>query len=187
MIRRLRGSVIEVEYLSVVVDVGGMGYQVYMPKTDEVTLEHEVVLYTHLAVRENAMDLYGFLTEEELHTFELLLALPKIGPKSALQILSQADVATLKKAVHEGDATYLTKMSGIGKKTAEKIVAGLTDKLGVADVPLREGGQSDADVIDALITLGYTQKEAREAVQQLSPDLPDTNARIKEALQRLGK
>ena len=187
MIRRLKGTVIETSYLWVVVDVGGVGYLVYVPGIDSISQESEVELYTHLAVRENAMDLYGFLDPEELSMFELLLTLPKVGPKSAMQIMSQADVALLRKAALGDDASYLMKMSGIGKKTAEKIVVGLKDKLGGDDMPLKEGERGDGDVVDALITLGYTQKEARDAMQKLSPDLNDTNTRIKEALKLLGK
>ena len=145
------------------------------------------MLHTHLAVRENALDLYGFRTTEELEMFELLIELPGIGPKSALQIMSQADVPLLRKAALSGDAGYLSKISGIGKKSAEKIVTGLRDKLGASDIGMADYSQIDHDVIDALITLGYSQKDSRDALQKMSADVVDTNARIKAALKLLGR
>ena len=187
MIRRLTGNVIEISPPSIVVNVGGVGYVVFVTHTHEISAEQDISLHTHLAVRENAMDLYGFLTGEELSMFELLLGLQKIGPKSAMQIMSQAGVPLLRKAALGDDADYLTKMSGIGKKTAEKIVAGLRSKLDEEDIPLKRGDQGDGDVIDALVTLGYSSKEARDTVGKLSPDLDTTNVRIKEALKLLGK
>lgn len=188
MIRRLSGTVVEADTLSVVLDVSGVGYHVSVPgMSPDFAIGSEVTLHTHLAVRETAMDLYGFRTQDELDMFELLLTIQKVGPKSAMQIMSQADVALLRKAVLSADATYLTKMSGIGKKTAENIVAGLKDKLGGEVAPLAEGEQGDGDVIDALITLGYSQREARDTIQKLSPELENTNDRIKEALKLLAK
>mgnify|MGYP001561648285 FL=1 len=138
------------------------------------------MFHTHLAVRENAHDLYGFLTKEELEFFELLIELPKIGPKSALQILTQADVNLLRKAVRNEDPGYLSKLSGIGKKSAEKIVSGLKDKLEAqefddADFAGKEGRATGhmPDTVDALIALGYPQMEARRIVLKISTDNPD--------------
>ena len=128
MIRKISGQITWVEATRVVVEVGGLGYMVHTNcpvKTGK--LNQEVTFYTHLAVRENALDLYGFSSPDELEMFELLLTLNKIGPKLALQIMVQADLAVLKKAITTEDAPYLTKLSGIGKKTAENIVAGLKD------------------------------------------------------------
>lgn len=192
MIRQVRGIIEEKDALSVVVSVGAgggsIGYLVSVPNTSVITVGEEVVLHTHLAVRETAMDLYGFLTRDELEMFELLLGVPKIGPKSALQILSQADVALLKTAALSDDASHLTKMSGIGKKTAEKIVVELRNKLDdEAPELVGAGGGVDGDVIDALVTLGYSQKEAREAIVKIDPEHTDANARIREALKLLSK
>lgn len=186
MITRLRGEVIEVEPLHVVLDVGGVGYRVWVPSVSGVALGSTVLLYTHLAVRENAHDLYGFTTREALTMFEHLIKLPKIGPKTALQILSQADIATIRKAVQTADPVYLSKMSGIGKKSAEKIVAGLTDIFG-EEVYAGETGtnERDADILDALMTLGYSQRDALQAVQKIPADIVDTNARIKYALKTI--
>ncbi len=189
MIARIRGKVVEVGLLSVVLDVQGVGYLIAVPSGAHYSTGAEATLYTHLAVRENALDLYGFTTNEELRMFNELIKLPKIGPKTALQILSQASIETLQKAVHMDDPTYLSKMSGIGKKSAEKIVAGLKDALGEdmlgthdSDTP----SQIDSDVVDALISLGYSQRDALQAVQKIPKDITDTNARIKQALKYVG-
>lgn len=188
MIRCIRGTVLSAGTASVTVDVHGVGYLVHTPNPlSRFALGEPAVLHTHLAVRENALDLYGFPATEELEMFELLITLPGIGPKSALQIMSQADVALLRKAALAGDASYLSKISGIGKKSAEKIVAGLRDKLGSEDVVMAEYPESDHDVIDALITLGYSQRESRDVLGKLPPDLADTNARIKAALKLLSR
>ncbi|MAZ30050.1 Holliday junction branch migration protein RuvA, partial [bacterium] len=129
-------------------------------------------------------------TRDELEIFELLLGLPKVGPKSALQILAQADIALLKDAVAQEDPTYLTKMSGIGKKTAEKIVHELKDVFaergfsGAAVVAGVSAGWQQ-ETIDALVALGYPQKAAREAVQALPEDITDTNTALTTALRNL--
>lgn len=197
MIRRINGTVIEVHPTRVVVDVHGIGYEVHTTAKASHSLGEQAELYTHLAVRENSQDLYGFASSEELSFFELLLSLPKIGPKSALQILSQADTTLLQSAIISQDATHLSKMSGISKKTAEKIVLGLKDsfdqtlyslkgvqKLGTASQP-----SFTADAIDALITLGYSQNDAREAIQQLvkgHPEIKSVHEAVKEALRIIG-
>lgn len=188
MIRHIHGTILEQNLLSVVIDVQGIGYLIRTPSALDTHVPGDTLsLYTYLAVRENALDLYGFLTKEELEMFELLIALPKIGPKSAMQIMSQADVTLLRKAALSGDATYLSKISGIGRKSAEKIVIGLRDKLGAEDLLPGEHMEGDHDVVDALITLGYSQKEARDVLQKLDPELTDTNERIKAALKMLGR
>lgn len=188
MIRSISGTLLAAHPFSAVVDVGGVGYLVHTPSAlDTLSKDAQISFHTHLAVRETALDLYGFLTEDELEMFELLIDLPKIGPKSAMAIMSQADVALLRKAALEGDASYLSKISGIGKKSAEKIVIGLRDKFGAED--LLPGGthEGDSDVLDALLTLGYSQKESRDALAKLQPELTETNDRIKAALKLLGR
>lgn len=199
MIRQVTGQVVEVEKQKVVVEVNGLGYLIYTNNTDVAIRQTDVVtFYTHLAVRETALDLYGFTTKEELEVFELLLTLPKIGPKSALQILGQADISLLQKAVTSQDSAYLTKMSGIGKKSAEKIVLGLKDKLanfGNAGDTMAEdisfNGQAHAvDTIDALISLGYPPPDARRIVIEIieaNPTLSSSSEAIKIALRQLGK
>lgn len=188
MIRRISGVVASKGTFAVVVDVQGVGYLIHTPSPiDNLDFGSTIVFHTYLAVRENALDLYGFLTTDELEMFMLLIDLPKIGPKSAMLIMSQADVALLRKAALSGDSLYLSKISGIGKKSAEKIVIGLRDKFGASDLLPSDAPQGDHDVVDALITLGYSQKESREALGRIDPELADTNDRIKAALKLLGR
>ncbi len=193
MIRKISGALVDVDTSSVILDVQGVGYHIYVSKSPaKHTIGSPYSLYTHLAVRENALDLYGFSTRDELDVFELLLTLPKIGPKSALQIMSQADIELLKRAVSTEDATYLSKMSGMGKKTAEKIVSGLKDKLdGYGVLPTTSGSTLEpnahyvSDAIDALVALGYPQSDARRAVQQLPLTVLTANEAVREALKTL--
>ncbi len=184
MIAKLVGEVSDERAGQIVLMVGGVGYLVAVTDGTAHKLGTSISLNTYLAVRENALDLYGFQTLDELSMFEALIELPKIGPKTAMQILSQADLETLKKAVRTDDPVYLTKMSGIGKKSAEKIVAGLKDVLEESGLAHEHShtNQSDSDVIDALLALGYSERDARTAIQKLPADITDTNARIKHAL-----
>lgn len=191
MIRQLRGILLESGELEVVIDVGGVGYHIHTPDTAIFFVGSEARFHTHLAVRETAMDLYGFAEMESLRVFELLLTLPKIGPKSALQILAQADVSLLREAVNKNDAGYLSKLSGIGKKSAEKIVVGLRDKLGSSDndVSVSEIAHA-ADTIDALIALGYAPQDARRVFIEITTtntSLSSSAEVIKLALKYLDK
>ena len=184
-----------VETTAVVVEVGGLGYLVNTnAKIKPSRIGKQVTFYTHLAVRENALDLYGFSSPDELEMFELLLTLNRVGPKSALQIMSQADLMVLKKAIATEDAPYLTKLSGLGKKTAENIVAGLKGKVVDTEIYTRQATaanqQNISDTIDALIALGYPQRDARLTVQKLSDETPelfvDSNAALRASLKQLG-
>lgn len=191
MIKRLKGTVVEIGAQELILDVGGVGYGVHSPQALRFLLGDTALLYTHLAVRENAMDLYGFADTETLRVFELLLTLPKIGPKTALQILAQADVSLLKEAVARNDAGYLSKLSGIGKKSAEKIVAGLKDKFEDTgdELAMSETGHA-ADTIDALIALGYPPQDARRVFIEITTantSLSSSAEVIKLALKYLNK
>src|SRR5680860_1289106 len=180
MIRQINGEIVYSSAQKVVVNVHGIGYEVRTSEpTEQFRVGSTVTFYTHLAVRENALDLYGFSNHDTLEVFELLITLPKIGPKSAQQILSQAETGLLKQAVRNNDPSYLSKMSGIGKKSAEKIVAGLREKFEEHDdsEPLRSTTTDSLvpyarDTIDALISLGYSQQEARNAVRQIEHEQP---------------
>lgn len=188
MIAQLTGIVVDIRPGYIVLDVHGVGYRIAVRSSLDFTLEKTVSLNTYLAVRENALDLYGFSTLDELHMFEELIKLPKIGPKSALQILIQADISLLQKAIVEQDPVYLSKMSGMGKKTAEKIVTELkevfTDRMFAHEAATHTG---DTDTIDALIALGYTTKDARDAVAKIPTDITNTNERITYALRTIGR
>lgn len=179
MIRQISGIVTDIGPTFVVINVSGVGYLIYTNAPTSFQLDAPVRLFTHLAVRENALDLYGFIDRDTLEIFELLIELPKIGPKSALQILTQADVGLLKEAVQNDDPTYLSKLSGIGKKSAEKIVAGLKDKFEARGI---------ADTIDALVALGYPAHDARRVVLEMTnadPSLTSSASLVKLALQQL--
>lgn len=172
----------------VVVDVSGLGYSVFCTSETlvEISEGDTVSLYTYLAVREDALDLYGFKTRDERMFFELLLSVSGIGPKSALSILSVASIETLIQAIGTGDTGYLTKVSGIGRKTAEKIVLELRDKL-KARADMSEGNlRSESDAVEALKALGYSQNQARDSLKEVPANIEGTNARIKEALKILG-
>ncbi len=189
MIRQLRGSIAHIDIGTLVLDIGGVGYQVAVSAQPKAKLGDEITLHTHLAVRETALDLYGFETRDELEIFELLLTIPKIGPKSALQVLSQADIELLKQAVLTNDASYLSKLSGIGKKTAEKIVSELSDSFSERfDTAGAYGasGTDTNDVIDALVALGYPLSDVRGAIKELPEDISPGEA-VKQALRYLGK
>lgn len=191
MISRISGTVVELNEKYAVIDTGGLGYKVSCSSDTLARLRegHTASLHTYLAVREDALDLYGFSTGSDRAFFELLLSISGIGPKSALGILSMTTVESLTQAIGTGDTSYLTKVSGIGRKTAEKIVLELRDKLR-ANVNMKEGASSlraESDVIEALKALGYSQNEARDALKELPDSIVGTNARIKEALKMLGQ
>lgn len=190
MIAHIKGKILDKTSKFLVIEAGGIGYQVFLntntlsnsPNTGE-----EVSLWTYMAVRENSMDLYGFETIDEKNFFELLLEVSGIGPRSALSILSLAPIEILKKAIGSGDISYLTKVSGIGKKTAEKIVVELRDKLASLGHKDEMGSlQGDADVLAALESLGYSPQIARGVLKEIDQNL-NTNDKIKEALKILGK
>jgi holliday junction DNA helicase RuvA len=191
MIRLLTGEIVSVTDGYVVVVVNGIGYLVgTSTKVTHYTVGENVTLHTHLAVRENALDLYGFLSMSELDVFELLMLVPKIGPKSALQIMNQASPTLLLEAIGKKDAAYLHKLSGIGKKTCENIVQFLHDKIDgmvFASDFIVGGGLTDTqtDAIDALVSLGYDLTTAREAVKNLSDGTATTNDLIKQALKQM--
>ncbi len=188
MIGKLRGKVIEKEGNSVIIDVNGVGYLVYIMALEfsEFTTGSSVDIWTHQIVREDALDLYGFKSPKNLEFFKLLIAVSGIGPKSALGILSIAPPKTLEKAISTGDTSYLTKVSGIGRKSAEKIILELKDKIG--KVSENENDiKNDADVLLALKSLGYGVHEARDAIRTIPEGTTGTEARIKESLKTLSK
>lgn len=145
------------------------------------------MLWIHSHIREDAFDLYGFLDRQELEFFEMLINVSGIGPKGALVILGVAPIETLKRAIGTGDTSYLTKISGIGRKTAEKIVLELRDKISdkVKNIESGTSLQEELDVLEALKSLGYSQNEARGALKKV-PQEANTNTKIKEALKILG-
>lgn len=192
MISRLTGVIVHTDSKFVVLDVQGVGYKIFTT-VDIITKlskdEKKITLWTYLAVRENAMDLYGFLSIAELNFFELLITISGIGPKTAMGILNCASVHSLETAIQTGDTSHLIKVSGIGKKIAEKIVRELKDKFEtVAHTPESEKAmRNDSDALEALKSLGYSQNESRDVLKKLPKTIVKTNDKLREALKILGK
>ena len=190
MIGRIQGILVEKNFPQVIVTCHGVGYEIDVPMSTFYPLPRtgeEVTLLTHLVVREDAHLLYGFLTAAERTAFRQLLKISGVGPKVALAVLSGLSVDDLAAAVTNGDAGRLTKVPGIGKKTAERLVLELRDKVpkvtGTARAESADGG---GDVIGALLGLGYNEREAQAAVKQLPADLQLADA-IRQALRLLAK
>ncbi len=173
MIARLHGRVAWVGQDSLIVDVGGVGYRVRVPRSLLQELEgpgEAITLHTHLHVRENELSLYGCTSEDQLSLFEALLGVSGIGPRSALNIISAAAPETLREAIARGDAPSLTRIPGVGKRTAERLVAELKGRLGGGEASSLAGlSAGDAEVIAALTALGYSVAEAQQALQGLPP------------------
>ena len=186
MIGSIRGKIVLKTDKFLIVEAGGVGYKVSVSPdvlSKSKKAGEEISLWIHTHVREDILDLYGFLERQELEFFEMLINVSGIGPKGALAILGIASIETLRRAISTGDIAYLTKISGIGKKTAEKIVIELRDKMGEAQTGTSLQGELDA--LEALKSLGYSQNEARDALKKVSSEL-NTNTKIKEALKILG-
>ncbi len=186
MIGFLEGKVMEKRGSQATILVGGVGYRVHLPLSllDKLRENTPAKVFVHLAVRENALDLYGFDTAENRALFELLLTVSGIGPKTALSVLNTASTAQIEKAVVEQNPSYLTKVAGVGKKISEKIVLELKGKMVATSKDIGDGGE-DSDVIEALVSLGYSQKQAREVVRDLPQNLKTASEQIKYALKRL--
>ena len=188
MIASIQGIVAATHKDHVIVVVGGIGYQVFVPFS---TLERlngsgEAFLHTLLIVREDALTLYGFATVTEREVFEKLITVSGVGPKSALMILSTLTIDNLRNAVLNERADFLTRVPGIGKKTAQKIVIDLKDKLGAGleSAPVDMFDDVNSDVMDALVALGYSIVEAQTAIQSLPMDAPRiVEERVRLALQ----
>lgn len=200
MISYIRGELAAVETEKVIVDVGGVGYGIYMPGQAMGLLPqpgNEVKIHTYLNVREDAMQLFGFLTRDDLEVFKLVIGVSGIGPKGGLNILSQLSPDDLRFAVMAGDVKAISAAPGIGKKTAEKLIIELKDKLSIEDVlthaaegsaaaavPVNNGGiQSEA--VQALVALGYGSTESLRAVKQVELDNPTVEDVLKEALKKM--
>ncbi len=187
MIGYIEGKIIEKGEKSLVLLTGGIGYKVFVTLETLLALEEgsETHFWTHHAVREDASELFGFKEKEDRRFFEMLIGISGIGPKTALGVLNIESASSIKRAVASGDATHLIKVSGIGKKIAEKIVVELKDKL-QKEENLGGGLRDEVEAIEALKALGYNHKDAREALREISSSL-STSERIKEALRKLGK
>lgn len=190
MIAKLKGKI---EYFNdnyLVIDVNSVGYKVNVTDFTFGKLagkKEDVSLHIYTYVREDILELYGFLEVTEKNMFELLISISGIGPKAAMSILSVADPKSIQVAILNEDTSILTKVSGIGKKTAERVVLELQNK--VADLPIgdKEGATADSEVIEALMAMGYSASQSREALKEVSSDSESVEDKIKSALKELGK
>lgn len=175
----------------VVIKTNGIGYKVFAGEGVLSRIPERggsVKLWIHHHIREDSQELYGFLHFSELEFFEMLISISGIGPKGGLGILGVAPVDTLKKAIAAGDTSYLTRVSGVGKKTAEKVVLELKDKMAGRGVLVEAPElKEEADALDALMALGYSQREARDALSQSASEGSSVEERVRGALQKFGK
>lgn len=191
MISHLYGKILYKDQNSFIIDVNNIGYRVFVVQRilEKAKPDQEIKLYTYLYVREDALNLYGFEEEEELELFIQLLSVSGIGPKTALGIFSIANAGEIKKAIKDGDAEILTKVSGIGKKGAERIIIELRNKIkNLKDEVPGQGLQNkDSETIEALISLGYSRQQAVEALRQVPTIAKSTEERIRQTLKIIGK
>jgi holliday junction DNA helicase RuvA len=192
MIGRLSGKLIEKQPPQIIVDVQGLGYEIDVPMSTFYNLPglgESITLFTHLVVREDAHLLYGFGSNDERRAFRQLLKISGVGPKLALSVLSGLSVADLAQTVAMQETGRLTKIPGVGKKTAERLVLELRDKLDHA--PTVAGSSTtlkanSGDVLNALLALGYNEREAQWALKQIPNDLSVSES-IRQALKQLSK
>lgn len=176
----------------IILEANGVGFKVFCSARTLSKLPQssgQVKVFTHLSIKETGWELYGFLTHKELELFELLISISGIGPKTALTILGDVSVDDLEEAIVLGDETILDKVSGIGKKMAQRIILELKSKVKKLTKGVGEESKlvTDIEAIDALVALGYRVSEARQALQKVPATVKGIEARIKEALKRLGK
>lgn len=190
MISYLKGKIIYKNNSAIILENNGIGYKVFLGEEffSSISLSEEREIFIFHQVKEDASDLYGFKNVSDLELFELLISVSGVGPKSALGILNMAGGADIKEAILSGDSVSLTKVSGIGKKTAERLVLELKTKvakLNGGKELLNSSISFGADEIDALISLGYSLVEARSALKSVDPKIKDSGERVKEALKKM--
>lgn len=187
MIAQIKGLVLETTERTVVVDVGNVGYEVFVTRdlASSVKIGNQLILFTHFNVREDVQELFGFKDVTELRFFKMLLSVSGIGPRSALNIIDTAKVVDIKRAVANDDALSLHRIHGIGKKTAERLVTELKDKLDIADS--KDAVGDEASLVEAIVGLGYSLAEARNAIKEISGQGQTLSERIKLALKYLGR
>jgi holliday junction DNA helicase RuvA len=188
MIATLRGEISQIEETALILEVGGVGLRVFVPAPlrGRTRVGEILLLYTHLVVREDALTLYGFETQSERELFNVLLGVDGIGPKVALSVLSTMTLDAVQRAVFADEAELLSRIPGVGKKTAQKMALHLKDKLKPMDALATMAAMTDRDseVLAALTALGYSVVEAQAAIQSLPKDAPeDTEERLRMALQ----
>lgn len=201
MVSYIRGELVAVEKEKVIIDVGGVGYGIFMPESAMGLLPqmgNEVKLYTYLNVREDAMQLFGFLTHDDLEIFKLLIGVSGIGPKGGLSILSKLTADDLRFAIMSGDSKAISAAPGIGKKTAEKVIIELKDKLDIeqilnpSDSETKSAIKMDSsanevqsEAVQALVALGYGSTESLKAVNKVNSENMTVEEVLKQALKNL--
>jgi len=188
MIATLRGEITQIEDNAIILEVGGVGLRVLVPATLRTKLKtgESLFLFTHLAVREDALTLYGFESQADRELFNVLLGVDGVGPKVALSVLSTMTLDAVQRAVFADEAELLSRVPGVGKKTAQKMVLHLKDKLKPTDALSKVAAMSDKDseVLAALTALGYSVVEAQAAIQSIAKDATDdVEERLRLALQ----
>jgi Holliday junction DNA helicase RuvA len=188
MIATLRGEIAQIEESALILEVGGVGLRVFVPAPVRAKLKvgETGFLFTHLVVREDALTLYGFESQADRDLFTMLLGVDGVGPKVALSVLSSMTLDAVQRAVFTEEGELFSRVPGVGKKTAQKIVLHLKDKLKPTDGLSRLSAMSDADseVLAALTALGYSVVEAQGAIQAIPKDAPDdAGERLRLALQ----
>ena len=191
MISSLLGELQQKEDNALVVAVGGVGLRVSVPKglAERLNIGEKVFLHTHLIVRETELSLYGFESAEDRKLFTTLLGVDGVGPKVALSVLSTLTVDAIQRAIFSDEPELLSRVPGVGKKTAQKMALYLKDRLQPADALARVASMSDVDseVLAALTALGYSVVEAQSAIQAIAKDAPqDVEERLRIALQYFG-
>jgi Holliday junction DNA helicase RuvA len=179
----LRGQVIKTEEKSIILDVNGVGYKIYCNTLSPIVSKEEsgvVEFFIHTVVREDALELFGFFDETSLKLFEKLINISGIGPRSALAIVNVGTIESLTEAINKGDLGYLTAVSGIGKKTAEKIILELRGQ--VSDLVFSDESN---EVVQALKAMGYTERDAQMAAKNATGNT--AQEKIKSALKQVGK
>lgn len=189
MIRTLTGTIQDSGVGWAIINVNNIGYFVNCLTTNRFVFSEKLTFFTHLAVRETSLDLYGFTDKNELEMFELLLEIPKIGPKSALQILNLASPTLIVEATHKKDSVYLHKLSGVGKKTCENIVQYLSGKIEKLPTSFSEttenANQVQTDAIDTLVSLGYDITTARNTILNIKDEGSTVNSLVMQALKQI--
>lgn len=192
MLSYLSGQIKHSDEKFVILNTGNIGYKVFVtPRTIQLLKKkktgEKIELFTHLQIREDAHELYGFLTYEELEFFGLVISVQGVGPKAGLRIMSEASVLEIKKALVRSDVEFFDKIPGIGRKKAKKFVIELQDKIDILPGKEFSGGANFDDAVAALMHLGYKSGEAREALRQVPEDVNDMSKKIKYALKFLSK
>ena len=188
MIASLRGKVDKKADAYIILNVGGVGYKVFVINRviEKAVVGEELYCLTHQHVREDILDLYGFEELDELELFSMLLSISGVGPRSALSVLDVATIDDLKAAISADNPALLKQVAGIGPKLAERITLELKNKLaGSAGTVKRL--EKDIDVIEGLLGLGYSRSQAQDAVKDISKDISDSGERMKAALKKLAK